>query len=534
MALPSRLLVNGVFLTMDDTQPTAEAVGIIGDTIAFVGSNADGRQWARAGVDIVDLGGAFACPGFIEAHSHMIGVGLSLGLVNCRFPAVKSIEDIKAAVKAKAATTPPGEWIQARGYDDNKLAERRHPTRHDLDAAAPNHPVQLVNGSGHNSVVNSLALQLAGVTRETPDPFGGTIVRDVNGEPDGVLHELAQRLTRDLIPAPTLASCVDALARTNDAYIKAGITSAHSASVQNEMEMLAYQIARDRGALQLRTYLMPNHNLLEPLRAAGLKTGFGDNGIRLGPIKLFADGSLIGRTAAMFEPFLEDPNPNNLGLEMWPQAELEDWVWQSHQAGFQVAIHGIGDRGVHIILTAYEQALARLPKADHRFRIEHCGILNPSLIQRLAKGGFLAISQPVFIPEYGDGFIRHLGRERVKLTYPFKSLIDAGVALVFSSDAPVSAFEPLISIEASVNEKTGTGRDYAPQEAISVESAIRRYTVAGAHAAFEEQIKGSLTPGKLADIVVLGQDPRRVAPDAIRHVPIQRTILGGETVYSAG
>ncbi len=533
MALLERLFVNGTILTMDDTQPTAEAVGIVGDRIAFVGSDADGRAWARPGTEVVDLGGAFVCPGFIEAHSHMIGVGLGLSMISVRFPEVRSIADIRARIRERAATLPPGEWIRVRGYDDNKLDERRHPTRHDLDAAAPHHPVQLVNGSGHNSVVNSLALRLAGITRDTPDPFGGTIVRDADGEPNGILHETAQGLVRSVLPEPSLADCVEALRLCNDAYVRAGITSAHSASVQNALEITAYQLARARGTLRLRTYLMPKEGLLAQLRGAGLRTGFGDERLRLGPIKLFADGSLIGRTAALFEPFLDDPNPNNTGLTMWPEGELDEWVWQAHSAGFQVAVHAIGDRGVHLALTAFERALEREPLADHRHRIEHCGSLNPSLIERLARDRVLAVSQPVFIPEYGDGFIRHLGPERIKLTYPFKSLIDAGVMLVFSSDAPVSAFEPLISIQAAVVEQTGSGRPYAPQESISVEEGIRRYTVAGAFASFEEGIKGSLTPGKLADLTVLGEDPRAVEPTRIREVPVRMTIIGGETVWSA-
>jgi predicted amidohydrolase YtcJ len=263
----------------------------------------------------------------------------------------------------------------------------------------------------------------------------------------------------------------------------------------------------------------------------GLMTGLGDHRLRIGPIKLFSDGSLIGRTAAVFEPFLEDPRPDNLGLEMMPQDELDAVVKQAHDAGFQVATHAIGDRAIHMVLTAYERALAANPRPDHRHRIEHCGICRPDLIERIARGGVLPVSQPIFIPEYGDGFLRHLGHERCQLTYPFKSFLDAGVNLVFSSDCPVSAFEPLKGIQAAVEEQTGSGQPYAPAEAISVEEAIRRYTVAGALASFEEHDKGSVAVGKLADFAVLERDPATVPPSEIANVRVLATIIGGETVY---
>jgi predicted amidohydrolase YtcJ len=218
---------------------------------------------------------------------------------------------------------------------------------------------------------------------------------------------------------------------------------------------------------------------------------------------------------------------------MMPVEEFDDIVWRAHSAGFQIAVHAIGDRGVEIVLDAYQKALDRMPRADHRHRIEHCGILRPDLIDRIAAMGALAVSQPIFITEYGDGFIRHLGLNRVQLTYPFRSLLDAGVRLVFSSDCPVSSFEPLKGIEVSVTERTGSGQSYALEEAISVEEALPLYTVAGAYSTFEEQRKGQIKAGMLADFVILGDDPRRVEPEAISQVPVHQTIIGGETVYES-
>ena len=446
---------------------------------------------------------------------------------------VTSIAEIVQGVAARARELPAGSWVHGRGYDDNKLAERRHPNRHDLDEAAPNHPVIIVNGSGHMCAVNSLALKLAGVTRDTPDPSGGHIVRDEHGEPTGVLQETAQELVRRVIPPPTVADQVAALKRCSDAYVAAGITSSTDASSTAAQQIEAYQQAVRAGALKLRTTMMIREHLLPHLLGLGIKQGFGDDHLRVGPVKLFIDGSLIGRTAAVTRPFLEDPRPDNLGLTMMSQEELDNYVWQAHAAGFQIAIHAIGDRGIEMVLEAYGKALERLPRADHRHRIEHCGILRPDLIERIAAMRLVIVTQPIFITEYGDGFIRHLGLDRIQLTYPFRSLLDAGIPIVFSSDCPVSAFEPLKSIEVAVTERTGSGRSYALEEAISVEEALPLYTVNGAYATFEEQRKGRLRPGMLADFAVLEQDPRQVEPEAIASVPISQTIIGGQTVYES-
>lgn len=529
----SLLISNGTILTMDPSQPNAEAVGVIGDRIVAVGSRDDVAAQLPRGYDALDLAGRTCLPGFNEAHNHMIGYGVALGQTACGYPEVRSIAEITRAVARRAADTPGGTWIQGRGYDDNKLAERRHPNRADLDAVAPNHPVILVNGSGHLCAVNSRALELAGITEDTPDPQGGHIVRDEHGRATGVLQETAQQLVRRVMPEPTVDDYVAALARCNDAYVAAGITSSQDAGSTAPEHLVAYQRAVANGSLKLRTSMMIREHLLPHLLALGVRQGFGNDRLRIGPVKLFIDGSLIGRTAAVTRPFLDDPQPDNLGLTMMPQEQLDDYVWQAHSYGFQVAIHAIGDRGIEMVLDAYARALARLPRADHRHRIEHCGILRPDLIDRIASMGVLVVSQPIFIAEYGDGFIRHLGLERVQLTYPFRSLLDAGITLVFSSDCPVSSFVPLRSMQAAVTELTGSGHSYALEEAITVEEALPLYTVNGAYATFEEHVKGMLRPGMLADFALLEEDPRQVDPARLGALKVSRTIIGGETVYEA-
>jgi predicted amidohydrolase YtcJ len=527
------LITNGTILTMDSDRPSVEAVAVFRGRIVAAGSRKIAESALPRGFKTLDLEGRTCLPGFNEAHNHMIGYGTALGHVEAGFPAVKSIEDIKRNVRERAASTPAGNWIQGRGYDDNKLDEKRHPSRYDLDEAAPDHPVIIVNGSGHLSAVNSKALELAGIDKNTPDPTGGHIVRDEHGEATGVLHETAQQLVRTVIPEPTLDDHIAALQRCNDAYVAAGITSSQDAKSDSPLHIEAYQRAVAEGKLKLRTSMMIHHNLLDHLVGLGVKQGFGDDRLRVGPIKIFIDGSLIGRTAAVTQPFLEDPRDDNTGLLMMPVEEFEDIVWRAHSAGFQIAVHAIGDRGIEIVLDAYQKALDRMPRADHRHRIEHCGILRPDLIERIVTMEALAVSQPIFITEYGDGFIRHLGLNRVQLTYPFRSLLDAGVKLVFSSDCPVSTFEPLKSIEVSVTERTGSGQSYALEESISVEEALPLYTVNGAFSTFEEHRKGQIKEGMLADFVVLDDDPRAVDPSGISQIPVNRTIIGGETVYEA-
>ncbi len=527
------LFVNGTALTMNPTHPEAEAVLVRGDRIAAVGSVGDMQSLAAPGARVVDLAGQTLIPGFNEAHNHMVGFGLALGQVDCRAPDCGTIAEMQRRIEAQAERTRPGEWVQGRGYDDQSLAERRHPTRHDLDAIAPDHPVVIVNASGHLCVANSRALALAGITRDTSPPEGGGIVHDADGEPTGLLLEQAQQLVTGLLPPLTRDAVVAALARCARAYLAAGITSSADASVADPMWVDAHQRASASGANPLRTSLMLRESLLPHLAGAGFRTGFGNDRLRCGPIKLFIDGSLIGRTAAVSQPFLHDPDPANLGLTMMGDDVFQRYVMDAHAAGWQVAVHAIGDRGIEMVLDAYERAVAAHPRPDHRHRIEHCGILRPDLIARIAALGVVVVTQPVFITEYGDSFIKHLGAERAALTYPFRSLLAEGIATVFSSDCPVSAFEPLKSIEVSVTERTGSGADYAPQEALSVIEAIHAYTVMGAYATFEEHTKGAIAPGMLADFALLGADPRTVPPDELSRIPVTQTWIGGELVWEA-
>lgn len=529
--MTARIWTNGRIFTMDDGRPTAEAILTDGERILVVGDLVAVRDAAPPGAETVDLAGAALFPGFIEAHNHTLMYGLGLASLDARPSQLPSIEALVDAIRERAASTPPGGWIVARGYDDNQLDEKRHPDRHDLDRGSPDHPVFLVNGSGHLAVANTEAVRLAGIDAGTANPQGGEIVRDAHGEATGLLLETSQQLVRAVMPEPTVDDLVAAAQACHDRYVAAGITASHTAGVNSPEEVTAHQLWRERAANPMRVTMMIGKTMFPAFRDSGLRTGFGDDRLRVGPLKLFSDGSLIGRTAAVSQPFLEDPNPNNLGMEMMPQEELDAIVLDGHRHGYQVAIHAIGDRAIEMCLDAYQRAQQAIPREDTRHRIEHCGILRPDLISRLVDQRVLPVSQPIFIREYGDGFIRHLGRERIALTYPFRSLLDAGIPLVFSSDCPVSAYEPLKSIQASVEERTGSGADYALGEAITAHEAIRNYTVNAALAGFAEDRFGRIRPGMLADFTILADDPAGAEPSAIDTIPVVGTVIGGELAY---
>lgn len=529
------LLTNARVITMDevDQHAGANAVGIRDGRIAWVGDRRDARTDFSVPNREVDLAGATIVPGFIDAHHHLITLGFWMSQIDCAYPTVRSIPEIVDAVALRARTTPAGEWIRGRGYDDNKLTERRHLTRHDLDVVSPHHPVMIRNASGHMSVVNSFALRRAGIDHATVVPFGGHVEVDSGGEPTGLLQETAQELLGVPFLPQDKAELAQYLRTAGRAYLAAGVTSGHEAGIFHPAEFSVFQDAWADGSLALRTYLMIRTPFLDSLEGVGFHTGFGDDRLRVGSIKVISDGSLIGRTAAVCSPYEHAAASGDLGLAMFDQAQLDDLVWRGHRAGWQMAIHAIGDRAIDMCLDAYEWALTRLPRHDHRHRIEHCGVMRADIIARMARLGVIPVSQPPFIHEFGDGFLEHLGRERSQLTYPLKSLLSAGIPVAGSSDSPVSSYQPLIGVQAAVTEQTNSGSEFAPAEALTVLEALSMYTRNAAFAAFDENRKGTISVGKLADLTVLGRDPRESPPTSISEIPVLATIQGGEFVYEA-
>lgn len=539
------VLDNANIITVDPTRPRAGSIGVLGEQIVVVGEAGELDTYESG--QRIDVAGATVVPGFNDAHNHMQAFGATLTEVALQATVVRSVEEIVAAIAERAATTPDGAWVIGTGYDDNKLAERRHPTRYELDRVSPDNPVVLNHTSGHFCVVNTAAMRLARIG-EVDVPTGGIVTTGDDGQPTGLLEEQAQQLVRGLLHPRAVADMVNNLGAASDQYLSEGITSCQEAGVggilgtAEPLEVAAYQQARRSGRLRVRVTMMPSVETLhitghhpdddEPfVLDLGMHSGFGDNWLRFGPTKIFADGSLIGRTAAMFDDF--EGEPGNNGYFQMDEAALHSLILRAHRSGWQVATHAIGDRAVSSVLDAYEVALAKHPRDDHRHRIEHCGMCRPNDVARIAKLGVIPVPQARFISEIGDGMLRAVG-DRGPDCYRMKSFLDAGVTLPGSSDRPVVNGAPLLGIHDLVNQQTATGAPFNPHEALSPIEALAAYTIGSATAVFEEGVKGSIEVGKLADFAVLDRDITTCDPEAIGETQVMATIVGGALAYDTG
>ncbi len=538
---PDLILDNATVITIDETRPRAGSIAVLGERIVAVGEIGEFRGTEAI---TVDLGGRTVVPGFNDAHNHMQAFGAGLNEVALHPDRVRSVSELVAAIGTRAAETPVGVWVIGTGYDDNKLLERRHPTRHELDAVSPDNPVLVNHTSGHFCVVNSAAMRLARIG-EVPVPEGGVVATGDDGQPNGLLEEQAQTLVRTLLHPRAVADLVQNLGAASDVYLSEGITSAQEAGVggilgtAEPLELAAYQQARRSGRLRVRVTLMPAVETLhggahhpddeEPFALdLGLHTGFGDHWLKFGPVKIFADGSLIGRTAAMFDDF--EGEPGNRGYFQMAEATLHRLIIRAHRAGWQVATHAIGDRAVASVLDAYEEAQRQLPRTDPRHRIEHCGMCRAEDVARIAALGVVPVPQGRFINEIGDGMLRAVG-SRHPDCYRQRSFLDAGVPLPGSSDRPVVKGAPLLGIHDMVNQRTADGQPFNPQEAITAEEAVRSFTLHSAHAAFDEADKGSIEVGKLADLTVLDRDITAIDPAGIADTTVEATVVGGRFEY---
>ena len=540
-------LVNANVLTMDPdplARPRASAVTIARGRI-------EALDVSPAGADrIVDLRGATVLPGFHDAHNHMVGFGMSLAEVDLRSSAAGSLDELYAAVARRAETTAPGGWVVGSGYDQNKLGA--HPHRDALDRAAPGRRVWLRHTSGHMCVVNSLVLADLGLDMAGPDLPGGRVATDADGRPSGLLEERAQLLVGSLVYPYPLAELTEAIGRAAAQYLKEGITSCTEAGVgggwvaHSPAELAAYQAARDQGNLGVRVELMPASEVLHSLGAhagdglvagldLGISTGFGDDWLRLGAVKIFADGSLVGRTAALHEPYAGDgADGGGRGYLQADAAELQATIIAAHRSGWQVATHAIGDLAIDVVLDAYERALAQYPRRDPRHRIEHFAVVQPGQVARAAGLGVIAVPQGRFATELGDGMLAAVGPARHDWLYRQRSLLEAGMVLPGSSDRPVVAGAPLLGIGDMVNRRTASGAPFNPGEAITVSQALHAYTRGSAYASRQEHVKGSIAPGMLADLVVLSEDPTAVSPERIAGLAVLATIVNGQCRYDAG
>lgn len=506
------VLYNARAITLEPVQPSAELIAIKGNKVLCIGRNDDLGSFKGTKTEIIDCHGRTIVPGFNDAHCHPPGFATHMLSVECRPPVVRSIADIQDRLSERAAQTPRGKWIKAIGYNEFYLAEKRHPNRWDLDKAVPCHPVKLSHRSGHACVLNSLALQLVGISIETPEPPGVIIERDLEtGEPNGLLYGL-NPFVEKVIPPLSDEELGRAFGLADQEYLSRGITSLQDASWTDGLKRWQrFHRLKERGELTPRLSMMIGAEDIDEFQGIGLSMGSGDSQLRLGGVKI-----VLQMTTGSQTP---------------PQEELNRLAYKAHEAGFQLAFHVVEESTLEAALTALEHLLRQIPKSDHRHRIEHCSVCPPHMVRRLKRMGAMVVTQPLFIYYNGERYLATVSQDEMKWFYPIGSLLSSGIEVAASSDSPIVPFDPLIGMYAAVTRKAETGQSVLPQEGISSLEALKIYTLGAAYASFEEKLKGSIATGKLADLVVLSDDPTRVPPEEIKEIQVLMTIVDGKVVW---
>ncbi len=524
------IFVNGKIWTVDKTKPVAQAVAVLGDKIIAVGSNSEIKKYAGRNTKIVDLKGRLMLPGFIDDHTHFVSGGFQLMSVNLRD--AKTPEEFAQRVKEYAEKNP-NRWITGGDWD-HELWGGELPRKEWIDKYTQNVPVFVTRYDGHMGLANSLALKLAGITKETPDPPGGLIVRDENGEPTGILKDEAMSLVYRVIPEPTLEERVNAIKLALDEARKLGLTGIHDIGTTEDLR--AYQELYKRGELTLRVYLRLPISQWEDLAKLGIEVPFGNDFIRIGSLKAFADGSLGSMTALFFEPYDENPNTKGLATDIVIDGRLEKWAIEADKAKLQLSIHAIGDSANSLVLTLFEKIVKENPSWDRRFRIEHAQHIHPKDFIRFKSLNVIASMQPYHAIDDGRWAEKRIGKERCKTSYAFRTFLDYGVKLCFGSDWNVAPLSPILGIYAAVARQTLDGKHpegWFPEQKISVEEAVECYTINNAYAEFAENEKGSITPGKFADFVVLSENIFNIPGEKIKDVEVLMTVVGGKIVYQS-
>jgi len=530
------VLINGKVVAVDAENSVREAVAVKGGRIVAVGSTAEVKGLIGKSTEVLDLAGKTVLPGIIDSHTHPGHGATRLLEIDCRAPHIKGIKDLQAVVSERAKRIGPGKWVRGANYNDSKLAERRQITRWELDDAAPENPVILVSDTGHQCVVNSLALKLAGVTRGTADPPGGKIDRRVDGEATGLFYETASHLVTDKIPPYSLEETKEGLRRLFDQYCEWGITSTHDASGQ-ALGIRAYQRLLEEGYRKVRVSLMVSlhtgrpgaDDALESMTALGVESGFGDEWLRVMSLKIMGDGSGAGGTAAVYEP--QHRGPKGLGLMTTSKEEMEKIVMKAHEAGIRCSIHSIGDRGIDIALDCIEKAQKAKPVQGMRHRLEHNSCCTPKQLRRIKKLGVSPSSSIGYMYGIGDQYAENFGPGRARWLHPHKTMKKMGIIAGGNNDCPVTFYSPFVQIYAAVTRKSSSGQVIGPEEAIGVMDAIRLYTWNGAYLAKEEHLKGSIEPGKLADMIVIDRDILSIPKEEIKDVKVLTTIVDGRITY---
>jgi len=525
--------------TVDKAQPTAEAVAILGERIVAVGSNAEIDAWRGPETRVIDAGGKLLLPGFNDAHVHFVDGGRQLDAVQLND--ASSPEEFKRRIAERAKITPKGEWMEGGDWDETKWPSPQMPTRQLIDDVTGDTPVFLSRYDGHVAFANSAALRLAGVTAATPDPPDGTMLRDAQGNPTGILKDAAMNPVAKVIPPLTHAQRMRAAQRAFAHAASVGVTSFQYMDNDNAADTYAdigvFAELLEQGALTARAYVAPSVMNWEDQAQIGVHRAFGSSYLRIGGLKGYADGSLGATTAYFFEPYLDAPgNRGLLSDQMQPPSAMHDRMLKADAAGLQLCTHAIGDQGISMILDFYADIVKQHGPADRRFRIEHAQKMAAKDLDRFAQLGVIASVQPYHAIDDGRWAEKRIGHDRASRTYAFRTFLDHGVRLALGTDWSVAPLNPMLTVYAAVTRATLDGKNpqgWFPEQKLTVAEAVEAYTMGSAFAEFQEKEKGSLTAGKLADMVLLSDDIFTIDPNKIRDVKVLRTFVGAKQVYSA-
>ncbi|NHM30699.1 amidohydrolase [Neobacillus terrae] len=526
------LFTNGEVITVNSKNEIVNAVAVEDNRIAAVGSTDEILKWKDGNSTVIDLDGRTILPGFIESHLHITLYGTNELSVSCKDESVQTISDLLEKLKEKAKDTLKGEWIRAWGFNDQKIEDGRFPTKEELDSVSDEHPIIVVRACNHISAVNSYALQLASIDKNTPDPEGGKIVRRDNGEPSGLLLENAH-MQMFQIAGFTREEIRQAHSIASEHFVQKGITSIHDATGYGISNVEALKEDTENDVIKQRVYAMIGalndpESVVKHFLDCDVKTNDGNDRFKYGPVKLFLDGSSSGPTVWTREPY--DSDPTNYGIHYHQQEEIEKLFIPAHQKGWQITSHAQGDAAIDMLLTCIEKANKLYPREDARHRIEHAGIAQKDLIERMVNEGVIPTPNPAFFFEYGDGYIKNYG-DRAKQMYPLNCYIQAGVPAAIASDCPVTDFNPLRGIHSAITRISPTGAVVGEKERIGLLDAIRMITWNGAYASFSENETGSIEVGKRADLIILDRSILNAKTDEIPSIKVVCTMIDGEVVY---
>jgi predicted amidohydrolase YtcJ len=530
------IITNAKVWTVDQANPTAQAAAVLGDRIVAVGSNSDVESLRGAATKVIDAHGKLLLPGFNDAHVHFVTAGARLDQI--QLSDATSVNEFTRRIAERAKMTPKGEWIEGGDWDETKWTPANLPTKDVIDSVTPDNPVFLEHHDGHMALANSVALRLAGATAQTPDPPGGTIVRDAQGNPTGALKDAARNVVLKVIPPLSHDQRLQAMQRALERAAELGVTSFQDMNDENSdsfADIRGYGELLQSGDLTARVYVAPAVSDWQEQAKVGIRHAFGSPFLRIGATKGFADGSLGSGTAYFFDPYSDDPNNSGLlGEQMHPLSQMRDWIMQADAAGLQICTHAIGDRAISTVLDLYTDVVKAHRGMERRFRIEHAQHMAAKDFSRFAQLDVIASVQPYQAIDDGRWAEARIGHARASRTYAFRTFLNHGVHLAFGTDWPYAPLDPVLTVYAAVTRATLDGKNpngWFPEQKLTVAEAVEAYTIGSAYAEFQENEKGSITPGKLADMVLLSEDIFSLDPVKIRDVKVLKTIVGGKVVW---